>query len=84
MKNEEVKEIFDEIIVNLFQIANRLELYRDWIRSGRAPDLSYEEWLMETPIETPGDYLEYILERLKLTREFFQDWRSSKKLGGEK
>ena len=38
MKNTEVAEIFDEIIVNLFQIANRLELYRDWIRTGRAPN----------------------------------------------
>lgn len=80
MKNEEVAEIFDAIVANLSQIANRLELYRDWIRSGQAPDLSYEEWLMEKPIETPNDYMEYILERLEITRDFYEEWRKTKKV----
>lgn len=80
MKNTEVSEIFDEIIVNLFQIANRLELYRDWIRTGRAPDLTYVEWLLEEPIETPDDYMEYILKRLEITRDFYKEWRKDKKL----
>lgn len=80
MKNTEVAEIFDDIIDNLSQITDSLEQYRDWIRSGRTPDLSYENWLMETPIETPDEYMEYILKRLGIMRHFYREWRKAKKL----
>lgn len=82
MKNEEVKEIFDEVDVDLMLIQDRLAAAIEWVETGRVCGSRIVE--TDGSIKTPLDYLKFVRDRIGITREFFKDWRASKKLGGEK
>lgn len=81
MKNDEVKEIFDEVDGDLVIIWKRLCLLLGWLEEGKRPDLNVCEPCYDVDaITTPTEFLDYIIERIEGTREFFQDWRKGKKL----
>lgn len=82
MKNDEVKEIFDEFDGDLQIIKTRLFLLSVWLHDSAKPsDLCAREWDVENKdFQTPTEYLAFIIERLEVTREFFKDWRATKKL----
>lgn len=82
MKNEEVKEIFDEVDVDLQIIKTRLCLLSVWMKKATKPsDLCAREWGVENKdFQTPAEYLAFIIDRLEGTREFFKDWREREKL----
>lgn len=82
MKNDEVKEIFDEVDGDLQIIKTRLFLLSVWLHDSAKPsDLCAREYGVENKdFQTPAEYLAFIIERLEGTREFFKDWRASKKL----
>lgn len=78
MKNEEVKEIFDEVDDDLALIQDRLAAAVEWIETGRVFGLRAIE--INGSFKTPLDYLKFVRDRIGITREFFKDWRTSKKL----
>lgn len=82
MKNDEVKEIFDEVDVDLQIIKTRLSLLSVWMKKTTKPsDLCAREWGVENKdFQTPAEYLAFIIERLEGTREFFKEWREREKL----
>lgn len=81
MKNDEVKEIFDEVDVDLVIIWKRLGLLLGWLEEGKRPELNVCDACYDFDvITTPVEFLAYIIERVEGTREFFQDWRKGKKL----
>lgn len=83
MKNEEVKEIFDEVDGDLQIIKTRLFLLSVWLHDSAKPsDLCAREWGVENKdFQTPAEYLAFIIERLEGTREFFKEWRERENLG---
>ena len=78
MKNDEVKEIFDEVDVDLSLIQERLAAAIDWVETGRVFGLRAIE--ISGSFKTPLDYLKFVRDRIDITREYFQDWRKGKKL----
>ena len=74
MKNDEVKEIFDEVDVDLMLIQERLAAVDEWVETGRVFGL------IDVYCKTPLDYLKNTRDRIDITREFFEDWRKDKKL----
>lgn len=82
MKSKKVKEIFDEVDVDLQIIKTRLFLLSVWMHDYAKPsDLCARELDVENKdFQTPAEYLAFIIDRLEGTREFFKDWRTRKGL----
>lgn len=78
MKNDEVAEIFDEVDVDLMIIQDRLAVVVEWVETGRVCGSRVIEF--DGAIKNPLDYLKFVRDRIGITREFFKDWRASKKV----
>ena len=81
MKNDEVKEIFDEVDVDLSLIQDRLATAIEWIETGRVGEFDFDSYIAAVDsFKTPLEYLKFIRDRIGITREIYKDWRTSKKL----
>lgn len=81
MKNDEVAEIFDEVDVDLSLIQDRLAAAIEWIERGRVGKIDFDSYIVSVnSFKTPLDYLKFVRDRIGITREFFKDWRASKKV----
>ena len=80
MVNEEVAEIFDEIDVHISFILKRLNRFQTWLETEERPDLEAGELEDMSGVETPNDYLDFIKRYIRRTRQFFKEWRQSKKV----
>ena len=81
MKNDEVAEIFDEVDGDLSLIQDRLAAAIEWIETGRVGKIDFDSYIVDpNSFKTPLEYLKYTRDRIDVTREFFKDWRASKKV----
>ena len=81
MKNDEVAEIFDEVDVDLMLIQDQLATVIEWIETGRVGGFDFDSYIAaENSFKTPLEYLKFTRDRIDVTRDFFKDWRASKKV----
>lgn len=81
MRKDEVKEIFDEVDVDLVIIWKRLGLLLGWLEEGKRPELDVCDPCYDfDAITTPVEFLAYIIERIEGTRQLFQGWRRRERL----
>lgn len=73
MKKDEVKEIFDEVDVDLMLIQDRLAAAIEWIETGRIGDFDFDSYIAAVDsFKTPLEYLKFIRDRIGITREFLR------------
>lgn len=81
MKNDEVAEIFDEVDVDLMIIQDRLAAAIEWIETDRIGGFDFDSYIVDPDaFKTPLEYLKFTRDRIDATREFFKEWRASKKV----
>lgn len=81
MKNAEVAEIFDEVDGDLMIIQDRIATAIEWIETGVVEKIDFDSYIVDPDyFKTPLEYLKFTRDRIGLTREFFKDWRASKKV----
>lgn len=81
MKNAEVAEIFDEVDGDLMIIQDRIAAAIEWIETGVVGKIGFDSYIVDPDyFKTPLEYLKFIRDRIDVTREFFKDWRASKKV----